>query len=84
MPGVQDVSVLGVPDPVRDETVVAVIVPASPDELSAEDVIGYCEGNLAPFKVPKEIRFVDELPRTSVGKIQKNVIREEILETEEL
>ncbi len=84
MPGVQDASVLGVPDPIRDETVVAVIVPRSPGELSAEDVIGYCEGNLAGFKVPTEIRFVNELPRTSVGKIQKNVIREEILETEEL
>jgi len=84
MPGVQDASVLGVPDPIRDESVVAVIVPRSPDELSAEDVVRYCEDNLAPFKVPQEIRFVDELPRTSVGKVQKNIIREEILETGEL
>jgi crotonobetaine/carnitine-CoA ligase len=83
MPGVQDASVLGVPDPIRDESVVVVIVPRSPDELSAEDVVRYCEDNLAPFKVPQEIRFVDELPRTSVGKVQKNIIREEILETGE-
>ncbi len=53
MPGVQDASVLGVPDPVRDESVVAVIVPKSPDALSAEDVRRHCEDNLAPFKVPQ-------------------------------
>jgi crotonobetaine/carnitine-CoA ligase len=83
MPDVQDACVLGVPDPVRDENVVAVIVPKSSAKLSTEDVRTYCEKNLASFKVPQDIRFVDKLPRTSVGKIQKNVVRDELLETME-
>jgi carnitine-CoA ligase len=81
MPDVQDACVLGVPDPVRDENVVAVIVPKASAKLSTEVVRTYCESKLASFKVPQDIRFVDRLPRTSVGKIQKNVVRDELLET---
>jgi carnitine-CoA ligase len=80
MPDVQDACVLGVPDPVRDESVVALIVPKSSTKLSPEDVRRYCEKQLSSFKVPQDIRFVDKLPRTSVGKIQKNIIRDEMLE----
>jgi acyl-CoA synthetase (AMP-forming)/AMP-acid ligase II len=52
----------------------------SSTKLSPEDVRRYCEKQLSSFKVPQDIKFVDKLPRTSVGKIQKNIIRDETLE----
>jgi crotonobetaine/carnitine-CoA ligase len=74
-PGVLDVCVVGVPDEMRDEAVVAVVVPKPGAALDAQAVQAHCAGRLAPFKVPQRVEFVDSLPRTSVGKIQKQVVR---------
>ncbi len=74
-PDVLDVGVVGLADPVRDEAVVAVVVRAPGSALSEEVIRDYCAARLAPFKVPERVAFVDALPRTSVGKIQKNVVR---------
>ncbi len=75
-PGVLDACVIGLPDPIRDEMVVAVVVRKPSAEVTAEDIRGHCATRLAPFKVPERVEFVDALPRTSVGKIQKQIVRE--------
>jgi crotonobetaine/carnitine-CoA ligase len=75
-PGVLDICVVGVPDPVRDEAVVAVVVRKPGADLTTADVQAFCARRLASFKVPERVEFVEALPRTSVGKIQKNLVRE--------
>ncbi|MDE3259662.1 MAG: AMP-binding protein [Gemmatimonadota bacterium] len=76
--GVADVCVVGVPDEVRDERVVAAVVPVPGANLNEEGIRTYCSRRLAAFKVPGTIEFVDALPRTSVGKIQKQVVRDRL------
>ncbi len=71
-PGVLEAAVVGTPDPVRDEVPVAYVVRAPGAEpVGADELVRYCEERLAPAKRPRELHFVDELPRTSVGKIRK-------------
>ena len=75
-PGVLDACVVGLPDPIRDEAIVAVVVRQPASDLTAEAIQAYCAQRLARFKVPERVEFVDALPRTSVGKIQKNLVRD--------
>ena len=84
-PGVFDCAVIGVPDEMRDEAILAVVVPrdAEGEEMAGglteeEEVIAWCRERLAGFRVPQFVRFRNELPRTSVGKIRKHVLRAEI------
>ena len=74
--GVLDACVVGMPHEIRDESVVAVIVQKPDGDLTAEAVQAHCAQRLAPFKVPDRVEFTDVLPRTSVGKIQKQIVRE--------
>jgi malonyl-CoA/methylmalonyl-CoA synthetase len=74
--GVEESAVIGVPHADYGEGVVAVIVPASGIELDEETIISACKEEMANFKVPKRIVFTDELPRNSMSKVQKNVLRE--------
>ncbi|MDE3001367.1 MAG: AMP-binding protein [Gemmatimonadota bacterium] len=76
--GVVDVCVVGVPDEIRDECVVAAVVSKPDVDLSEDAIRTYCGKRLAAFKVPDRIEFVDALPRTSVGKIRKQVVRERL------
>jgi crotonobetaine/carnitine-CoA ligase len=78
-PDVADVAVVGVPDEVRDEVPLAFIVPAadaSPAAGLQAALEAWCVERLGKAKRPREYRFVDELPRTSVGKIKKYMLRE--------
>ena len=69
------VCVVSIPDEVRDEAVVVVV--RKPDAtLTAEKVQTHCTERLAPFKVPERVEFVEALPRTSVGRIQKQIVRD--------
>lgn len=77
--GVADVCVCGLPDPMRDEVVAAVIVKQTGSSLTEEQVHSYCVANLASHKVPERIEFWENLPRTSVGKMRKSLIREQLL-----
>ncbi|RLQ96105.1 long-chain-fatty-acid--CoA ligase [Falsibacillus albus] len=77
-PGVQETVVIGVPDQYRGETVKAVIVPKSGISLTVEEIISYCKLNMAAYKVPQTIEFRRELPKTSVGKILRRALREEM------
>jgi crotonobetaine/carnitine-CoA ligase len=74
-PNVFESAAIGVPDPVRDEAIKLFVVRTEGTKLSQESLLAYCEERLAKFKVPGSIEFVDKLPRTSVGKIQKELLR---------
>jgi len=76
LPGVSESAVIGVPHADFGEGVVAVVVPENVGEASEHNVIEACKTELANFKVPKRVVFVDELPRNTMAKVQKNVLRE--------
>ncbi len=79
-PKVFDCAVIGVPDEIRDEKIMAVVVAREGEQIEAEDVIGWCQERLAKFRVPELVEFREQLPRTSVGKIQKHILRREMAE----
>jgi fatty-acyl-CoA synthase len=70
-PGVADVAVVGVPDPIFDERVRAVVVPRPGSAPTADALRSHAATLLADYKVPAEFRFVDELPRNPSGKVLK-------------
>ena len=81
-PRVFDCAVIGVPDEMRDEAILAVVVPRD-DALREDEIIDWCRGRLARFRVPQRVVFRAALPRTAVGKIQKHVLRAELSEPDE-
>ena len=76
-PAVKEAAVIGVPDPYRGETVKAFLVVKDGMTATREDVVAFCKERLAPFKVPKQIEFVKELPKTMVGKVLRRKLREQ-------
>jgi len=74
--GVDTVAVVGTPDPHWGERVVAVITVRAGARLDPADVIAQCRTRLAGYKCPKDVRFVDDLPKTPSGKILKREIRD--------
>ncbi|EIN00180.1 AMP-binding domain protein [Paraburkholderia hospita] len=79
-PKIQSAQVFGVPDSKYGEEVCAWIVVRAGEHLTAEDVQEFCRGQIAHYKIPKYIRFVDELPMTVTGKVQKFVMRERMID----
>lgn len=77
MPGVVESAVIGVPHPDFGEAVVAVVVGKPDASLDETALIGTLKHRIANFKVPKRIHVVPELPRNAMGKVQKNVLREQ-------
>ena len=75
MPQVAEVAVVGIPNRLRGELVAAHIVLHESQECTAEDVIGHCRQHLAPYKVPKEVHFTSELPKSAIGKVLKHELR---------
>ncbi|MFG1480544.1 malonyl-CoA synthase [Xanthobacter sp. V4C-4] len=76
IPGVLESAVIGVPHPDLGEGVTAVVVLKPGARLAATDVIAALHERLARFKQPKSVIFVPELPRNTMGKVQKNVLRD--------
>ncbi len=77
LPGVQESAVVGVPHPDFGEAVTAVVVPRAGAVAPTEsDIIAALKSRLANFKVPKRVHVVKELPRNTMGKVQKNLLRE--------
>lgn len=77
-PKVKDVAVIGVPHKKWGEQVTAIVVLREGEEATAEEIVTYCRGKIAGFKVPKSIIFIanEEMPRSGVGKILHRVLRE--------
>jgi long-chain acyl-CoA synthetase len=75
-PSVQDAAVVGVPSPVRGEVPKAFIVLKEGHELTRRDVIRFCHGKLARFKIPRHVEFRDELPKSAIGKILKRLLKD--------
>jgi malonyl-CoA/methylmalonyl-CoA synthetase len=75
--GVQESAVIGVPHPDFGEGVAAVVVPEPDAALTEEKIMASVRDSLAKFKQPKRVIFVKELPRNTMGKVQKNVLREQ-------
>jgi crotonobetaine/carnitine-CoA ligase len=76
-PAVFECAVIGVPDEIRDEKIKAVVVLESGARATESELRSWCAERLAKFRVPELIEFRDNLPRTSVGKIQKHILRRE-------
>lgn len=74
--GINESAIIGVPHPDFGEAVVAVVVTQSGAETSSADIMAGIKDDLARFKQPKRIDFVESLPRNAMGKVQKNVLRE--------
>jgi fatty-acyl-CoA synthase len=75
MPAVSEVAVIGLPDPYWVEAVTAVIVLRQGQAASEEEVIAFCKGCMAHFKVPKRVIFTDALPKNPSGKLLKRELR---------
>jgi long-chain acyl-CoA synthetase len=75
LPAVKEVAVIGVPSSATGEAIKAFIVKRDPN-LSEEEVIAFCRKNLTGYKIPKIIEFMDELPKTPVGKVLRRLLRE--------
>jgi long-chain acyl-CoA synthetase len=76
-PHIKEVGVVGQPDPLVGQNVKAVIVLESDarGKLSERDIMEYCKDKLAPYKIPKIIEFVGEIPKTDIGKVSRREIR---------
>jgi long-chain acyl-CoA synthetase len=74
-PKVAEVCTFGVPDEYRGETVKSWIVTVPGESLDAEELTAYCRENLAPYKVPKGFRFVNELPKSAIGKMLRREVK---------
>jgi long-chain acyl-CoA synthetase len=77
-PGVKEAAVVGMPDDYRGEAVSAYVVlkPESRGKVTEADIIQFCRTNLANYKAPRKVEFVDELPKTLVGKVLRRKLRE--------
>jgi malonyl-CoA/methylmalonyl-CoA synthetase len=74
--GVMESAVIGIAHTDFGEAVIAIVVMHKGEKLSEESVIQTLKNRIANFKVPKQVYFVDELPRNTMGKVQKNILRE--------
>ncbi len=76
-PKILEACAVGVPDEYRGETLKAFIVTKEGETLTEEEVITYCKETLAPYKIPKTVEFVSELPKSIVGKILRRELRDQ-------
>jgi len=74
--GVQEVSVIGVPHEEYGEALFAVIVPTDGWQPDTDDLISHCRASLGGYKIPRRMAFVDELPKSAIGKVLKQKMRE--------
>jgi len=75
-PAVEDVQVIGVPDPRFGEELMAWIKPKAGETITIDEVKAFCDGRIAHYKIPRYLRLVDEFPMTVTGKIRKVEMRE--------
>lgn len=74
-PVVLEAAVIGVPSELTDEDVLAYVVPLNSDDVQPQDIVAWCGKHLAPFKIPRFVEFIGQLPKTPTSKIQKAKLR---------
>jgi len=74
-PAVREAAVVGVPDEYRGETVKAFVSVRPGLEVTEQELIDYCRSNMAAYKYPRSVEFIDELPKTTTGKILRRELR---------
>ena len=79
-PKVSDVQVIGLPDPKYGEEIMAWVKVKPGEQVTAEELIAFCQGQIAHYKVPRHFKFVDAFPMTVTGKIQKFIMRQQSIE----
>jgi fatty-acyl-CoA synthase len=79
-PKISDVQVIGIPDVKYGEEIMAWIKVKSGEQVTAEELIAFCKGQIAHYKVPRYYKFVEAFPMTVTGKIQKFLMREQSIE----
>lgn len=78
-PKILEACTIGIPDAYRGETVKAFVVVKPGETITEDDVITYCRQHLAAYKIPRQVEFVDELPKSAVGKILRRELRDKEL-----
>jgi long-chain acyl-CoA synthetase len=79
-PKIMDVAAIGVPDAKKGEVVKVYVVPKQGETLESDEILAWCKGRLAPYKVPKQVQLTDSLPKTMVGKVLRRQLRTETAE----
>ena len=74
-PQILEACTIGIEESYRGETVRAYVVPVPGGEVTEEQIIAHCRENLAAYKIPRSIVFVDELPKSAVGKILRREVK---------
>jgi acyl-CoA synthetase (AMP-forming)/AMP-acid ligase II len=76
-PKIDEVAVIGIPDPEWGQEPMAVVVLKKGESATADEIMEFCRQNLASFKRPRMVEFVNELPRNPMGKVLKRVLRDQ-------
>ena len=82
--GVADIAIVGLPNARDGEHIVAAVVPKPGETVDAEALRAYARENLAAYKVPKQVYFVDELPKSLIGKVLRKKVRDALLERDDV
>ena len=82
LPQIAEAAIIGVPDERWGETGKAILVLKAGEVLEEKDIISHCLENLAKFKVPQSVEFIEALPRNATGKVLKRTLRDEFLGTD--